>query len=55
MLCIDLDGSMLMCVFGVCTCVYMHECRVHAYVTPYFGLAVDIFIFLQWSLRRIGP
>ena len=39
--CIDLVGSMLMCVGG---CMYMHACRVHAHVIPYFGLAVHIFI-----------
>ena len=47
--CIDLVGSMLMCVGDVCTCIYMracmvHACRVHACVMPYFGLAVNIFI-----------
>ena len=43
--CIDLVGSMLMCVTGiVCTCIYMHACRVHACMMPYFGLAVNIFI-----------
>ena len=44
--CIDLVGSMLMCVGDVCTCIYMHACRVHACVTPFFGLAVNIFIVL---------
>ena len=24
--------------------ICLHACRVHAYVMPYFGLAVDIFI-----------
>ena len=38
--CIDLVGSMLMCVGG---CIHMHACRVHARVMPYFGLAVNIF------------
>ena len=28
----------------VCTCIYMHACRVNARVMPYFGLAVNIFI-----------
>ena len=44
--CIDLVGSMLMCVGGCMysTCIYMHACRVHARVMPYFGLAVNIFI-----------
>ena len=42
--CIDLVGSMFMCVGDVCTCIYMHACRVHARVMPYFCLAVNIFI-----------
>ena len=41
--CINLIGSMLMCG-DVCSCIYMHACRVHACVMPYFGLAVNIFI-----------
>ena len=40
--CINLVGSMLMCVGDVCTCIYIHACRVHACVMPYFGLAVNI-------------
>ena len=43
--CIDLVGSMLMCVTGdVCACIYMHAFRGHACVMPYFGLAVNIFM-----------
>ena len=44
--CIDLVGSMLMCVCGggVCTSIYMHACRVHACVMPYPGLAVTIIL-----------
>ena len=42
---IDLVGSVLMmCDGGVCTCIYMHACRVHVRVMPYFGLAVNSFI-----------
>ena len=41
--CIDLIGSMLMCVWDVCTCINMQACKVHACVMPYFGLAVNIF------------
>ena len=41
--CIDLGGPMLMCVGDVCICVYMHACKVHACVMPYFGLAVNFF------------
>ena len=44
--CIDFVGSMLMCVGDVCTCIYIHACRVHASLMPYFGLAVNIFIVL---------
>ena len=29
---------------NVCTSIYMHACRVHARVMPYFGLAVNILI-----------
>ena len=31
-------------VLSICTCIYMHACRVHACVMPYFGLACNIFI-----------
>ena len=41
--CIDLVGSMLMCVGG-CMYMYMHACRVNVHVMPYFGLAVNISI-----------
>ena len=34
--CINLVGSMLMCVGDVCTCIYMHACRVHACVISMF-------------------
>ena len=42
-------GLMLMCacVRDVCTCVYMHACRVHACVMPYFDLAVYMFIVVS--------
>ena len=38
---------------GVCTCVYMHACRVHACVMPYFGLAVNIFTVVSKKHRTI--
>ena len=53
--CTDLVGSMLMCVGDahVCTCIYMHACRVHACKMPYFGIAVNIFIvFTVVSLKH---
>ena len=34
---------MLMCGGDVCTCIYMHACRVHSCVMLYPGLAVNIF------------
>ena len=37
----------------VCTCVYMHACRVHACVMPYFSLAVNIFNFLPASDNKM--
>ena len=45
---------MLMCAFvrDVCTCVYMHACRVHACAMPYFDLAVHMFIDLVVSLNH---
>ena len=42
--CIDLVGSMLMCVGDVYSCIYMHACRVHTCVMPYFGIAANIVI-----------
>ena len=53
---IDLVGSMLMCVLGdVCTCIYMHACRVHTRVTPYFGLAVNFFysFYSCWTIKFV--
>ena len=42
--CIDLVGSMLMCVGGFMY-MYLHACMQGACrVMPYFGLAVNIFI-----------
>ena len=39
---------MLMCVWGdVCTCVYMHACRVHACAMPYFDLTLHMFIVVS--------
>ena len=47
--CVYMGGLMLMCacVRDVCTCVYMHACRVHACAMPYFDLAVYIFIVVS--------
>ena len=49
--CIDLVGSMLMCVGEMY--VHLFTC-MHAGCMPYPGLAVDIFLVLQLSLRSIG-
>ena len=38
---------MCACVRDVCTCVYMHACRVHAFAVPYFDLTVYMFIVVS--------
>ena len=38
----------------VCTCVYMHACRVHACAMPYFELTVYMFIVVSkkhWTMK----
>ena len=47
--CVYMGGLMLMCacVQDVCTCVYMHACRVHACAMPYFDLEVYMFIVVS--------
>ena len=42
--CIDLVGSMLMCVSVGGMYVHVFTCMVHACVMPYPGLAVNIFL-----------
>ena len=35
----------------VCTCVYMHACRVHDCAMPYFDLAV--YMFMPPTLKKL--
>ena len=54
--CVYMGGLMLMCVRDVCTCVYMHACRVHAFAMPYFDLAVYMFIVVSlkhWTIKFV--
>ena len=41
---IDIPALPHACGGCICTCIYMHACRVHDCVMPYPGLAVYIFL-----------